>query len=212
MEYAPYGDLFDFLKKVRYNFTEKLARTYFHQLIEGIEHLHQKNVYHLDLKLENLLIGEDYQLKIADFDLSYMEGDADILTKGTKYYRAPELKEGRDDIDESADIFAAGTILFVMKCGGALPHAENKLYNGIDLFDLMMNNHKEFFRVHCEIQGVDNSFFSESFRDFFRGMVKMEPEQRMSIADIKKSRWYNRSIYTPSELKKKMKKLLNRSM
>ena len=71
---------------------KKLARTYFRQLIDGLEYLHSQGVRHLDLKLENLLIGDDYQLKIIDFDLSYMSGDTQILTRGSKFYRAPELR------------------------------------------------------------------------------------------------------------------------
>ncbi len=51
MEYAPYGDFFDFVKNTSISFNDKMVRTYFKQLIAGMEYLHQNNVYHLDLKL-----------------------------------------------------------------------------------------------------------------------------------------------------------------
>jgi serine/threonine protein kinase len=128
MEYAPYGDLSKFMRKLDGNFTEKLARTYFRQLIEGLEYLHDADVCHLDLKPENLLIGEDGQLKIADFDLAYVKGDSHILSRGTKYYRAPELKTFKKNIGKRADVYSAGVILFVLKCFGVMPHTEDKLY------------------------------------------------------------------------------------
>jgi len=46
---------------------------------------------HLDIKAENLLIGEEFALKIADLDLSYIEGDARLYGKGTTNSRAPEI-------------------------------------------------------------------------------------------------------------------------
>jgi len=53
MEYAPHGDFFDFISKNGQNLDEKLIRTFFRQLIEGIEYLHASGIAHLDLKPDN---------------------------------------------------------------------------------------------------------------------------------------------------------------
>ncbi|RZJ37213.1 MAG: hypothetical protein EOO18_06165 [Chryseobacterium sp.] len=45
---------------------EMIIRTYFHQLIEGIEYIHSQGVAHLDLKLENIMLGDSFELKIID--------------------------------------------------------------------------------------------------------------------------------------------------
>ena len=63
MEYAKHGDFFDALITHRVPFNETLIRTYFHQLIDAMDALHSKGAAHLDIKLENLLIGDDYTLK-----------------------------------------------------------------------------------------------------------------------------------------------------
>lgn len=78
-ELASNGALFDFINSQK--FTEDLARTYFHQLVEGlvlifdyfsmvflgIQYLHERQILHSDITLENLFISKDFQLKIGDF-------------------------------------------------------------------------------------------------------------------------------------------------
>jgi len=60
MEYAPYNDFHHLIIEAKIQFDDRLARTYFHQLIKGLEYLHSQGVYHLDLKLDNLLVGADF--------------------------------------------------------------------------------------------------------------------------------------------------------
>jgi len=213
MEYAPHGDFFDFITKHREDLDEKLVRTYFRQLIDGIEYLHSSGVAHLDLKPENLLLGADLNLKIADFDLSHVYGDAKILSRGTRYYRGPEFFRSSSSDPElkapfSADIYGAGIILFILKSGGIYPHSENNPLEGVDLVDLMYNNNGEFWNKHCEIQERELSFYDREFKHLFNGMVKSDPQERMTIKEIRQSKWYNGPIYTPLELQKKMKQLL----
>jgi len=213
MEYAPHGDFFDFVTKHRESLDDKLVRTYFRQLIEGIEYLHSSRVAHLDLKPENLLLGADFNLKIADFDLSHVFGDKKILSRGTRYYRAPEFfKSGSNDPELkapfSADIYSAGVILFILKSGGIYPHSENSPLEGIDLVDLMYNNNAEFWNKHCEIQERKSSFYEKDFRDLFNDMVKMNPEERFTIKEIKKTKWYNGPIYQQEELEGALANLL----
>ena len=208
MEYAPYGDFFDLVSKQKQFFTDKLIRTYFRQLIGALEYLHSKKVCHLDLKLENILLGDKYQMKLADFDLSYIEGDKSILTRGTKFYRAPELLNNRCRDGALADVYAAGVILFVLKSGGIIPHAEATLYKGVDLLKLLNDNDKDFFRTHCRIQGKKDSFYDEEFKELFVSMTKIDPRKRATLDNIKSSSWYNGEFYTNEELTTHMERIL----
>lgn len=207
MELAPYGDFFDLVMSQRILFDEKLARTYFHQLIAGLEYLHSTGIAHLDLKLDNLLVGEDFNLKIGDFDQAFRAGQKNILSKGTICYRPPELVRRTCRNPVAADVYSAGIILFLFKSGGILPHSEQQKYKSWDLFDLMVNNTELFYEKHCEIQKKDASFFDEDFKMLFNNMVKLNPEDRLSIQEIKNSKWYNGPTYTEQEVCNMMKKV-----
>jgi len=200
MELAPYGDYFDVLMVKRIQFDEKLARSYFHQLVEGLEYLHSNGVSHLDLKLENLLLGNNFSLKIADFDQAHIKNQDSVITKGTVCYRAPELILGNCKNTEAADIYSAGILLFLFKSGGILPHSERQKFKGMDLFALMYDDTRSFWENHCKIQEKPASFFDAEFRSLFNAMVSLDPEDRPTIAQIKNSKWYNKDIYTPEEV------------
>jgi serine/threonine protein kinase len=200
MEYAPYGDFFDFVMNHGANIDDKLVRTYFRQLIDGIEYLHNNGVSHMDLKLENLLVGENFNLKIADFDLSFIAGDQKMVSRGTKFYRPPELIQGKCTNTQAADIYSAGIILFTLKTRGMLPHAEDNRVGGVDFAGLLYTRNSEFWNKHCEIQKKEASFFDEEFKNLFNAMVKLNPTERASITQIRQSKWYNGPVYTPEEV------------
>lgn len=213
MEYAPHGDFFDFISKNGDMFDDKLIRTFFRQLIEGIEYLHESSIAHLDLKPENLLLGANFSMKIADFDLSHVEGDAKILSRGTKFYRGPELWKSNQTVDElkhpfAADVYSAGIILFILKSGGIYPHSEGNPIDGIDFADLLYRNPEQFWRKHIEIQEKDAAFFDKDFRELFSAMTRYNAEDRITLKKIKQSKWYNGPIYTPFDYERKMKQIL----
>mmetsp|Transcript_15932 Transcript_15932/g.13499 ORF Transcript_15932/g.13499 Transcript_15932/m.13499 type:complete len:106 (+) Transcript_15932:458-775(+) len=104
----------------------------FRQLISGLEYLHLNGVSHLDIKPENILIGEDYKVKITDFDMAYHENDKESRGFGTHDYRAPELVNDKVEDHQAADIYSMGILLFVLMTG-SLPYVEGKTVGGYDL-------------------------------------------------------------------------------
>ena len=62
------GELLDHIT-AKGHLQEKEARKYFRQLISAMDHCHQGNVVHRDLKLENLLLNSEKELLISDFGL-----------------------------------------------------------------------------------------------------------------------------------------------
>ena len=90
------------------------------QMCDGLEAAHSQGVVHRDLKSQNVMVGPSGQIKIIDFGLArsvHLEGmTATGLIMGTPEYMAPEQVAGKH-VDERADIYALGVILFEMLTG-----------------------------------------------------------------------------------------------
>lgn len=202
MEYAPHGDFLSLTDKGVLRNDPVLARTLFRQLVDGIEYIHNKGYAHMDLKLENILLGENYEVKLVDFDLSGWIGEGLHDFTGTKNYRAPEIKNGKCVDLPKADIYSLGILAFTFNFG-MLPYREDKEISGHDLYEILMETPKKFFAA---FQGVQKGGLKvdDKFKNLFLSMVAMNPKERATIKDIKASKWYNEKIYTKEEVRKKM--------
>jgi serine/threonine protein kinase len=66
----------------------------FAALTEGLKYLHQKNIVHRDIKLENIFCTENNKVKIGDLGMSkiiYRDTDMISTRVGTPIYFAPEV-------------------------------------------------------------------------------------------------------------------------
>jgi len=95
MEFVTGGLLFDTCQKLG-NMGEDVGRYFMHQLLETMEYMHSKQVVHRDLKLENILVDENMNLKVADFGFACYKNINSLSSyRGTMTYMAPEIKEGK---------------------------------------------------------------------------------------------------------------------
>jgi serine/threonine protein kinase len=192
LELATGGELFEFLSYTGF-FEESIARTYFQQLMSGVECCHSEGVVHRDLKPENLLLDDQFTLKIADFGFSNVVCSAHKLMFtecGTPGYMAPEMIRNPKGYDGmKADIWACGVILFIMLAG--FPPFQkpdlsdwwfNKLVNG---------KHALFWQAHSR-----SAYFSDQTKDFLNKILNPDPDKRISIADMKKHPWWKGTTIT----------------
>ncbi|KXZ48147.1 hypothetical protein GPECTOR_30g243 [Gonium pectorale] len=108
MEYAPGGDMFEYV--VRKNgLREDEARWFFQQLIVGLDYCHRMGVVNRDIKLENTLLDSSPRplVKICDFGYSKHETlhSAPISKVGTAYYTAPEVFLCENEYDAKHEKF-----------------------------------------------------------------------------------------------------------
>lgn len=114
LEYAAGGTLFNSLKKEG-KFDEKKSAKYIKSLISALEYLHGRNVIHRDIKPENLLLGQEDQLKIADFGWSVHEPHSLRTTLcGTIDYLSPEMVQGKAHT-KAVDLWSLGVLTYECK-------------------------------------------------------------------------------------------------
>jgi len=208
MEFAPFGDFAGLISKRRLPRNDQLVRTYFSQLAAGLQYMHQNGVAHLDLKLDNLLLGKDYLLKISDFDFSVeLKKDFMVDHLGVVNYRAPELKFGRCKNFRAADIYSAGIILFLLKTG-LLPYAEEGNSTGQALYKLLLEGKEDaFWKLQESRDGMPP--LDDSFKKLFLSMVNPNPKERITIDEVVFSDWMRGSTYSSEELQAIMQQKLD---
>ncbi len=94
---------------------------YTRQYLEGIRCLHDAGIVHRDIKPFNLLVTPRDTVKICDFGLSKLRGETDAgpgnLKVGSPYYAAPEQEQDPNSVDERADLYPVGVMLYRMLTG-----------------------------------------------------------------------------------------------
>ncbi|EPX72825.1 CAMK/CAMKL protein kinase Ppk16 [Schizosaccharomyces octosporus yFS286] len=127
MEYCPNGELYDYVSR-QVVLTEKMTCKLLWQLCCAIKYLHSQGCVHRDLKLENIFLDKNFDIKIGDFGFSR---DTDCSRRtfmstrcGTVAYSAPEIVLGQKYIGECADIWSLGVIMYAMMVG-RLPFDED---------------------------------------------------------------------------------------
>ena len=176
MEYCNRGELFDYIVSHQ-RLDEDEASVFFYQLINGVEYIHKKGVAHRDLKPENLLLDKNKTLKIIDFGLSHeYDGNSLLKTKcGSPSYASPEIIKGQLYDGFKTDIWCCGIILYAMLCG-YLP------FEG--------DNNRELFINILQCNPEYPSFLNRNSKKLIKGLLKVNPDERLTVEQIKKSEFY----------------------
>ncbi|XP_006657037.1 CBL-interacting protein kinase 25-like [Oryza brachyantha] len=186
MEYARGGELLRYFCRGGSpgpaGFGEHEARRLFQQLVSALAYCHARGVFHRDIKPDNLLLDEKWDLKVADFGLSALpdterrEGYLQTVC-GTPMYIAPEVFSRRGYDGAKADVWACGVVLYVLVTGRR-PFPD---YNVTQLYR-MINQ----FKFHCPAS------FSIDLVRLFRRLLHPNPERRISIPEIMETRWFRK--------------------
>jgi 5'-AMP-activated protein kinase catalytic alpha subunit len=184
-EYALKGELFDLILQTQ-KLSEEIARYYFIQLLDSLEYLHLNGVHHCDIKLNNLLIDGDYNLKLTDFGLSSIKLTNETK-KGSEEYMAPEIHSGKCYNGPLVDIFAAGVVLFVMVFG-EMPFSKAEP-SDIEYRVLAGNKPDVFWKI--QFKKMESDFKpSESIIELLTMMLCYYPWERPSLAEITSHGWF----------------------
>ncbi|KAF8921729.1 hypothetical protein BGZ58_003958 [Dissophora ornata] len=126
LDYVSGGELFEFVAAKRAVASEQDMQYIFAQIVDAVDYLHQHNIVHRDLKLENVILEPRTgaplrpQVKLTDFGLAkVIEEDAPLLTTrcGSEDYAAPEIILGQPYDGREADIWSLGVVLYALLVG-----------------------------------------------------------------------------------------------
>ena len=192
MEFAKFGDLEYFQKKLIKKdwLSESLLAYITKQILEGLFYIHQSKIIHMDIKQQNILIDENFIIKITDFSVSfsyekYKEGDKiNLPFSGTSLYMSPEvlLKSTIDYEDCSKiDMFSLGVVLYNL--------AFEKFPYGLDYtykrnFSLILEKIKKEKLVIPEKKN-----FSTLFKKFLGNLLEKNIKNRINIYDALEDPW-----------------------
>ena len=118
IELSTGGDLLSYVRKRR-QLKEDIAKSLFKQIIEALRYCHSKRILHRDIKLDNILLTLEGDVKICDFGVSKIVRPGEKMTEqcGTPAYIAPEILLDRGYEGFAVDIWSAGVVLFAMLYG-----------------------------------------------------------------------------------------------
>lgn len=144
------GDLYQLIHQDKAALDPSQIKCVMHQLLTGLQFMHERKLLHRDLKPSNLLISSNGVIKYADFglaryydkeELKDKENDSAKLTRNvcTRYYRPPEVLYGTYDYDSSVDIWSAGCIMGELALGDFLFKGENELDQLTKIFVVLGN-------------------------------------------------------------------------
>lgn len=120
LELCEAGSLMDMLRR-RKRFTEPESRYFMVQLIGACHYMHTHQVIHRDLKLGNLFLDADMNVKVGDFGLAALienPGERKKTICGTPNYIAPEvLFDTANGHSFEVDTWSIGVILYTLVVG-----------------------------------------------------------------------------------------------
>ena len=181
MEYCDGKDIMDYILSKNF-LSESDALKYFQQLINALFYLHSQNIAHRDIKIDNILLDRNKNLKLIDFGLSTKYSDNKLLDQpcGTIVYSAPEVLEGQPYHGMLADVWSSGIVLYGM-ISGYLPFSDND------------DNINKKLIIEGKIEMPDN--ISPWLKDLLKHMLDVNPMTRYTLQDIKEHPWFNMNDY-----------------
>lgn len=175
LEYASRGELYKYLQQQpNHRLSEEVSAKFIYQVADAIEYCHKNGVIHRDIKPENLLLLENGDIVLADFGWSV---DASLKKRkimcGTIDYLPPEMIENQP-YTEKVDHWCVGVLCYEFVVGR--PPFESITQNST------------FERIR-KVDVSYPAFISRSARDLISKLLRYEPDDRLSMAKVKRHKW-----------------------
>lgn len=186
MEFAPNGSIRSVVKK-RKGVKLKQACKWLHGSCEGIDHMHNKlGISHHDLKCANILLGEKYVPKVADFGFARLSYDVDKekvirceTYSGTAPYSCPNKFAKKPYDPFKSDVWSMGIVFFCM-IHNKTPYRTSNKKRAV----------KQFYDYPAHIRAkINNRKITPKGRTLLEKMLHPNEKERLSITDVLSNEW-----------------------
>jgi serine/threonine protein kinase len=180
LEYLENFDLSYYIFRLK-GFGEDFGKIIFSHLLDSVESIHNAGVVHRDIKPQNIMLSKDFEFKLIDFGFA-TNATTGALTEylGTLNHVAPELLEMQPYNGVCNDVFSLAVTLFFIVTGDCpcfLHFKNDKLYK-----HFIEHNYREFWLQK-------NIKVTANFMELINNMLAFDPTQRLSISEIRQSKW-----------------------
>ena len=160
---------------------EKICKKIFYQIVKAISYCQNKNICHRDIKLENILIINENNIKLIDFGFAIKcnRNEFQEFFCGTLYYMPPEIVNKQKYIPFYSDIWSLGVLLYAMLCGN-FPFKSKKEE---ELFELI-NKAKLIFPTNIDL--------SDKVKNLLKKIIVIKPSKRLSLEEILNDPWFSK--------------------
>ena len=174
LEYINGINLLEILKNEKYHYIkEQRAKKLFLQVVNGISYCHKKNIFHRDIKLENILVLKDDTIKIIDFGFA-VKCNKEVYQKlfcGTPSYMPPEILKKEKYIACYSDIWSLGVLFYTMLFG-IFP------FKGKDEDELLKSINESI------ITFPEYNQIEDKTKELFKRIFVINPNERISMDDM----------------------------
>lgn len=186
LDFCGGGELFDFICE-NDKLDEPTAAFIFREIAQAVQYCHAFGVAHRDLKPENILIDKFPHVKVSDFGLcGYIHGQGLMGTFcGSPCYCSPECLSRMKYDGRKSDVWSLGVILFAMVTGEHPWDVENTTV-------MVRQIMKAQFRVP--------SWVSADCQDLIYGMMRVDPNDRLTVDEIMAHPWLKSASADDPEL------------
>ena len=181
-ENVTHSNLYSYINIQR--FTERQAKLIFKKILEGVRVLHNANICHRGLALENILLDDNYNPKIYDFYNSCMNMNNLQENFARINYKAPEMFLNQPYNGIKTDIFSLGQILISLVTGLYGFHSAN---HNDHYYRLIIA--QQFVQYWQLIENQNHLNLSQNFKNLFIRMIAHNPDQRPTIEQILNDPW-----------------------
>jgi len=205
LKYHANGDFLDFVKKRKLD--ENVARYYFAQVLDALEHMHSNGYCHRDLKIENILLDQNYDLVLTDFGHSvpyrnhtgeriFIE-QSSVTTPGIC---PPEFHKGQGYRGIPMDIFALGKLLLIFVTGfNPFKTSKESDTNYSLILKGQWPTYWKLTQGWLKKKWSKGDALNKDLRALLESMLNPDPKKRPTIQQIRESNWFKKTSPASSE-------------